>query len=545
MRGLVNDSLRFLIARMIVLLGIVLSLRQRFRIVRFAATQKRLKRKYRLHHDTPVVSYGPRVVESIRHAAARAGRDARFALTSGSTGEPKRILYTSCRLRSLKFTFTDMFARAVCEFGLKRTSLYVFSSFSGDASLTSMLLDEPKLPLYLSTLQAPYRVQLHPSIRTLVWQYGGSAVRLWLLTIANPGVLFATNPSTISTFFDELEADWTTRSQLVKDWHRHAHEFDPILQELVGRITSRGSAKRLRLVATSAGPIPLDQFAPAVRAYICWTGGYVKPFLDRLAEHLPAPRYRLIPMFSMSTETVETEAVFHNGEVQFLPLAPGVVYEFIPADVNDSTQNLISPSQLNPGQTYAMVVSDGYGLNRYQTGDLFACHRLRNGLPDLTFLRRRALEYSFIGEKVTADQLNIVFDRLRSEHREILADAFLTCVPSLPLNENPHYKVILISDSQMTTDTDLLAARCDELLSTLNCEYKNKRTCGLLAPTKFLQTAAAAFAQGFENSWETQFKFLPLYRRTWESVCVPQMNASSIALSHKNTRHLAQTTSLQ
>lgn len=247
----------------------------------------------------------------------------------------------------------------------------------------------------------------------------------------------------------------------------------------------------------------------------------------------------------MSTETVETESVFHNGEVQFLPLAPGVVYEFIPADVNDSTQNLISPSQLNPGQTYAMVVSDGYGLNRYQTGDLFACRRLRNGLPDLAFLSRRALEYSFIGEKVTADQLNIVFDRLRSEHREILGDAFLTCVPSLPLNENPHYKVILISDSQMTTDTDLLAARCDELLSTLNCEYKNKRTSGLLAPTKFLQMAAAAFAQGFENSWETQFKFLPLYRRTWESVCVPQMKASSIALSHKNTRHLTQTTSLQ
>jgi len=542
MRELVNDALRFLIARMIMLLGIVLNVGQRFRITRFAAKQRRLKRKYRLHADTPVVSYGPRVVESIRHTAAHAGRDARFALTSGSTGEPKQILYTNRRLRVLKFTFTDMFARAVRAYGLKRSSLYVFSSFSRDASLTSMLLDETKLPVYFSTLQAPYRIQHHHSLRTLVSLYGASAVRLWLLAITNPGVLYATNPSTISTFLDELQTNWLTCSRLATDWHNDPNKFDPTLRQLVRRVTSRGSTKRLRLIATSASPISLEDFAPAVRAYICWTGGYVKPFLDRLAKHLPPPHYRLIPMYSMSTETVETENLFRNGHVQFLPLARGVVYEFIPAGADDYAQNLIAPAQLTPGQTYVLVVSDSYGLRRYQTGDLFTCRRMTNGLPDLAFLRRRALEYSFIGEKVTAEQLNIVFDRLRTEHPAALADAFLTCVPSLTLNEKPHYKIILIRDSQITPGTDLLAAECDELLSNLNCEYKNKRANGSLAPAKFIQTSAASFAQGFENSWETQFKFLPLYLRTWESVYVSQLNAPSIALSQKNTRRLTQTT---
>lgn len=545
MSELVNDALRFLIARMIMLLGVVLNLRQRFQITRFAANQRRLKRKYRLHADTPVVSYGPRVVESVRHAAARVGRDARFALTSGSTGEPKKILYTNRRLRALKFTFTDMFARAVRTYGLKRTSLYVFSSFSRDASLTSMLLDETKQPVYFSTLQAPYRIQHHHSIRALVSQYGASAVRLWLIAIANPSVLYATNPSTISTFFDELQTNWLPCSRLATDWYNDPNKFDPTLRRLVRRVTSRGSTKRLRLIATSASPLALKDFAPAVGAYICWTGGYVKPFLDRLARHLPPPRYRLIPMYSMSTETVETEPVFRNGDVQFLPLARGVVYEFIAAGANDHAQNLIAPAQLTPGQTYALVVSDSYGLRRYQTGDLFACRRMTNGLPDLAFLRRRALEYSFIGEKVTAEQLNIVFDRLRTEHPATLADAFLTCVPSLPLNEQPHYKIILIRDSRITPDTDLLAAECDRLLSNLNCEYKNKRANGSLAPARFIQTSAASFAQAFENSWETQFKFLPLYLRTWESVYVSQLNAPSIALSQKNTRRLAQTTSLQ
>jgi hypothetical protein len=172
----------------------------------------------------------------------------------------------------------------------------------------------------------------------------------------------------------------------------------------------------------------------------------------------------------MSTETVETETVFHNFDVQFLPLARGIVYEFIPAGANDDAQNLIAPSQLMPGETYAMVVSDSYGLRRYQTGDLFECRRMTNGLPDLAFLRRRALEYSFIGEKVTAEQLKVVFSQVRAHFAEAIGDGFLTCVPSLPQNETPHYKFVLVRDSNNGLDTDLLAHLCDQLLSQLNRE---------------------------------------------------------------------------
>lgn len=545
MRGLVNDAFRFMIARLITLLGAVLDARQRIRIRGFGAKQRRLRRRYRIYNDTPVVSYGPRVVESIRHAAVRAGRDARFAMTSGSTGQPKKILYTRHRLRSLKFTFSDMFARACCAYGLRRTSLYVFSSFQQDASLTSMLLSEPKLPPYFSTLQAPYRVQQHPAIQTLASEYGATAVRLWILTLANPGVLYATNPSTILTFFDALKTNWLACSKLSRDWHHNPGAFDPTVRRIARRLDSRGSAERLRLIATSSHALPPDRLAPAVQAYICWTGGYVRPFLDRLADHLPPPRYRLIPMYSMSTETVETETVFRNRNAHFLPLAIGVVCEFFDLRATDAPANLLTPAQLKPGETYAMVISDRYGLRRYQTGDLFECRRTINGLPDLAFVRRRALEYSFIGEKVTAEQLNAVFDQLQAQHPETLNGGFLTCVPSLPRNENPHYKLVLISDLKPTLNTDLLAKQCDELLRLMNCEYKNKRVGGTLGPIDFVQTTAAEFAERFANTWETQFKFLPLYRRTWESTDVPQLNASNIFLSDKNTRLFMQATTLQ
>lgn len=548
MTGLVNDALRYVIAWAIRLLGVVLEIRQRLRILRYAPNQRRLRRKYRIHSDTPVLAYGPRVVEAIRHAAAHAARDTQFALTSGSTGEPKKLLYTKRRLRKLKLTFSDMFIRACRDHGLQRTSLYVFSSFHRDSSLTSLLLNEAKLPSYFSTLQAPYRVQQHESIRSLVSEYGATAVRLWLLTIANPGVLYATNPSTISAFFDELKTNWSTCSKLVNDWHSHPQRFDRAVRKIARRLDSRGSAERVRLIATSPTPVPLKHFAPAASAYICWTGGYVKPFLDRLAVHLPASHYRLIPMYSMSTETVETETVFRNRGVHFLPLASGVVYEFIKAGAEDEPENVLQPGQLKRGEMYAMVVSDGYGLRRYQTGDLFACRRIVDGLPDLAFLRRRALEYSFVGEKVTAEQLAEVFETLR----EVLSDGFLTCVPSLPVHGLPHYQICFVSSEHeldAQNDAQNLASHCDELLSTLNCEYKHKRANGTLGPMTFIQTDAAEFAQRFGATWEAQFKFLPLYQRTWESVeprpDVPHLNASHLNLSHKNTAQPSQTTSLQ
>lgn len=232
----------------------------------------------------------------------------------------------------------------------------------------------------------------------------------------------------------------------------------------------------------------------------------MKPFLDRLATHLPSPRYELIPMYSMSTETIETLPYFRDREAAFLPLAPGVVYEFM-----DDAENLLNAHQLEPDKLYAMIVSDAYGLRRYQTNDLFLCKRKILGLPDLSFVRRRTLEYSFTGEKLTAEQLSIVFEQLRTSYGELLADSFLTCVPSYP----PHYKVLLIGDSNVENSHDFLAARCDELLCEINCEYRSKRASGRLGPVEVVSTKFKDFV-AMNGNWETQFKFLPLIMSSFD-----------------------------
>jgi hypothetical protein len=502
MRALLNDCLRQIIGWTIRLIGLAGSGWQRVRIITFRADQKRLKRKYRISDNTPVISYGPEVERSIRNATHKHASNARFATTSGSTGKPKQILYTRRRLLALKLTFSDMFARACYAFRLKRTSLYVFSSFETDTSLTSLLLDENKLPNYLSTLQAPYRVQHHPAMRSLVSRYGAPAVRLWLLTVSNPGVLYSTNPSTLSTFLDELARDWSRSSKLIKGWCNAPASFSPAIHKIFRRLESRGCARRLKQIALSDGPIPLSLCAPAVTAYICWTGGYVQPFLERLATHLPASRYMLIPMYSMSTETIETLPYFRGHDIAFLPIAPGVLYEFM-----DDAGNVIDADQLKRGKLYEMGISDAYGLRRYRTDDLFLCKRMVHALPDLTFVRRRTLEYSFTGEKLTGEQISAVFDQLRARYPELLANQLLTCVPSQP---PPHYKVLLIGDSY-TTNHHELAACCDTLLREMNCEYRSKRASGRLGAIEVVSVRLENFA-AMNRTWETQFKFLPLIR---------------------------------
>ena len=162
---------------------------------------------------------------------------------------------------------------------------------------------------------------------------------------------------------------------------------------------------------------------------------------------------------------------------------------------NSTVRQSPEPHQLEPGKLYAMVVSDAYGLRRYQTDDLFLCKRKINGLPDLVFVRRRSLEYSFTGEKLTAEQLTAVFEQLRAMYPSQLADRFLTCVPtqSAPtqfLITDCYSSVINVPAT--ASSHDFIATRCDELLSEINCEYRSKRASGRLGPIDLLRTLKSA-----------------------------------------------------
>ena len=119
-----------------------------------------------------------------------------------------------------------------------------------------------------------------------------------------------------------------------------------------------------------------------------------------------------------------------------------------------------------------------------------------------------------------------VFQKLRAEYPQLAADKFLTCVPSHPIDEPiPHYKVVMVNghDESVGLPIDEIATRCNDLLSEVNLEYKSKFVSGRLGRVRFVCLSQREFlirvcGSQQSSSWEAQFKFLPLYRNTWESL---------------------------
>jgi hypothetical protein len=228
-------------------------------------------------------------------------------------------------------------------------------------------------------------------------------------------------------------------------------------------------------------------------------------------------------MYSMSTETIETIRVDSEGSSAFLPLAPGVLYEFIREGNPDQPEFLLRPGQLSVGCRYSLIVSDPYGLRRYQTEDIFECVGKVRGLPDLRFIRRRNLSYSFTGEKLTAEQLKLAYQEAENRFPDLRRQGVLTCFPSFSDAEStPCYRLVLIrtSAASETLPGDLLAV-VEKKLCEFNSEYESKVESRRLGRMTFEVITAGEFVRtlvGANAASESQFKFMPLYLRSWESV---------------------------
>ena len=319
MRAAWNDFLRAAMGWGMVAFGGLLTLRHRLRLRSFLKRQARLRRRYAICSEEPILPYGAQMEKSIRQAASRIPAPHYYAVTSGSTAEPKRTLYSRARLRSVKWTFSEVFLRMVHHSPIRRKSLYVFSSLQQEGeSLTGLMLRERGDVSFFSTLQAPYHIHRHPDLQQLTELYGDAALRLWVLALANPGLLYSTNPSTIAYFLDRLAHDWTASSSLVRDFHDRPADFAPRVLKLARRLESRGARAPLQAIACASRPMSFSECAPGVEAYICWTGGYVKPFLERIETYLPRAQYLRVPMYSNVTETivVTAEAATISTDIQ-------------------------------------------------------------------------------------------------------------------------------------------------------------------------------------------------------------------------------------
>ena len=520
-----NDSIRWLIARGIVFSAVGFHVISLVRVRVYRLNQRRLGRKYGIRATTPVRIYDSGTCNAVEDRFSRLDSAAVFVETSGTTDAPKKIAYDRRRFRRVRRIFIEALFCQLAGIPGHRT-LFIFASIGRDSTLTGRLLAEDGVPPYVCGLQAPHRVGNHAAIRGLAEAYGETAVRLWILALANPDVFYATNPSTLARFFEDVRGDWMRSRRLVADYVADPGGLPAVLGRIHRRIASRGAQDRLRAIAQSPAPLSPGRMFPSLRAFCCWDGGYVGPFIDQIREHLPSANYRHLPMYSMATETVETILALRDGLGHFLPMAPGVFYEFLEESMTDQPEHILLPEQLRPGRRYTMVVSDDYGLRRYQTEDLFECVGMVSGVPDLRFARRRTLSYSFTGEKLTGEQLKLAYRYAMARFPEMSGRVFLTCFPSKPDDRQlPRYRLVFVRTGNTVDATHGAITRCVERrLTELNEELRSKIQSRRLGTFAFETLDIPAFVAKVRagglggDGWESQFKFLPLYPKLWEAL---------------------------
>jgi hypothetical protein len=481
-----------------------------------ADRQAALRGRYQIDRDTPIEGYTEALRERVR------GSGHRIVTTSGSTAQPKELAYPRARTRMVRLLFARITLRCAAARQVKRPLIFTLSSLSEDGSLTAVMTGGT--PSLVDCLMTPNRVLHHPAFEPIIARYGLMAVRVWAMVMSSPGWLYSTNPSTQAVFFHKLGQDWDGARAMLRDWLADPGQFSVDVQRQTRRMVAPGWRSRAEAAMAAEAAAPVRQWLPALAVFSSWDGGNTRPFLTQVQRALPAAEF--IPMFSMSTETIETVTVFRGRQAHFLPIAPGVLYEFLPAAEDDDPAQLRSADALEVGEEYALVVSDAWGLRRYQTEDIFACVGTLDGLPDLQFCRRRGLTWSFTGEKLTSQHLEHAYRDLVRDF-PMLDGVQLTTAPSHPEGDRlPGYHLVLaVPGGVLDVDRQTLAERFDQHLRTINEEYESKRASDRLKPPRAsvidYDTLAAAIRGGADvqaRGWDSQFKLLPLLRTRWETL---------------------------
>ncbi|WPU66942.1 GH3 family domain-containing protein [Peredibacter starrii] len=423
--------------------------------------------------------------ERLQRMARQSGEKIFIAQTSGTRNVPKTVPYTATRMKLVQKTFLKSMITLTSPYRGRKT-FFVFSSVDDDSSLTSGMLQD-KEPNLVELLQAPYRFLTTPAGHQLRREIGLLSTRVALIAVTSPRFFYATNPSTLTHFLDEVQNEWPLIRESLKKCLKNS--------ELL-RLTD-GSQRLEKLIQEEK--FSLEALAPDLIGMITWDGGYVAPFLERLREKYP--KLVFIPMYSMSTETIETLPHRVKGKLHFLPTMKGVAPEFL------KDGEIVRELEVN--ETYTLIISDIWGLDRYDTQDEFEVVGFVNGLPDLRFKRRRNVTASMTGEKISEDQCLLLYQKLRK--RFGLEDLYLSLYGRM-LGDQAQYVLNLIGPKKEFPQLEVAA---NEILCSINSEYSSKIQSGRLLPLKVEALSVSAFAElmGQKVKWESQFKVMPLYEK--------------------------------
>ncbi len=474
------------------------------RVSRFVTDQKALREELHVESLTPQ-GYSENLRERIRCHHEQSPDNSRILFTSGTRSCSKEIWYPSDRIKALRRECIRQTALLAEELDSENFSFYLLASTSGDRSLSSAIFrgEEDSFwerKAFEGSIFSREQFQCETITCEQHW------IHLAGLLAVQPTLIVTVNPSSLLILIERCLEEWSDAARNLPQALSAITLPAAVREQALVRIAKVASAR-------NGAPAPQELFN-TLKGVFCWDGGYVAPYISSLASMLP-DHVRFFPMFSLSTETVGSlrlPAAFGHGAGT---IYPGVLYEFMKGE-GDTPETLIPAEELCPGEIATLIVSDRYGLRRYDTEDVFECTGKIGDVPFIRFLRRRGLQFSFTGEKITAEQVTDA--SLRISARLEVEDLGLACFPwaKPPHSSIPTYGVVCTARADVSLAQ--LEQEFDRTLAELNSEYRAKRQSDRLAPPRIVSLSTSELVSKVlprispeRRPTIGQFKLLPLY----------------------------------
>lgn len=402
-----------------------------------------------------------------------------FAMTSGTTGQPKYIPITDAVLKSYR--------RGWAVWGVHALDDH-FDAFGARLLQISSRMNEQTTPSgvpagAMSGLTANSQPRIvrrayvsPPEASTTA----DTATKYYLscrLGLQVPRVMPLTaNPSTLLGLARAMDA---RREDLLRDLSDGTLAGGLAIDDVVRRRIERrlaanpARAKELEAVIGRTGHLyPKDVWQlPLIGT---WKGGTLGLYLREMRECWGDPPIRDIGL--IASEGRFSIPIHDDGSAGVLDTM-SIFFEFIPEEeAGRPDAATLLPHEVEVGRCYYIVLTTPNGLVRYDIGDVVRVTGRMGPTPIIEFLSKGAHVSSLTGEKLTEHQVTVAVEdavqRLDLDLRNYcLAPAW---------GEVPGYS-LLVEEAEAPADraTDLAAA-VDRALAEQNVEYAGKRSSGRL-----------------------------------------------------------------
>jgi hypothetical protein len=415
-----------------------------------------------------------------------------FAMTSGTTGEPKRLPITDELFREYRAGWRIWGAGVYGDHSdlVRKKTLQLTSDWQQYCSPGGAPCGQ------ISGLAAASR----PRIANRIFLPSPATARIhnaaakhyatlrFALATDRVGMIITANPSTLVELARRTDRD---SSSLVRDIHDGTLSCDvpgEVRSALAHRIAHRSPerARELdRLIERHGSLLPKHAW-PKLSVLAVWTGGSVGVFLPQLADLYGSTAVRDHGLSaSEGRMTIPLEDGTSAGLLDFYHH----FFEFIPVDERGSANpTVLEAHELEAGRDYFIILTTSGGLYRYDIHDVVRCVRFEGQAPMLEFLNKGKNFSNVTGEKISEHQaIQAVEQSFR--HLGLAIDAF-TLAPVM--EENPRYLLLLEPKVHAGRQSEL-AHEVQLRLEQMNEEYAEKCASGRLLPIEIREVEAGTW----------------------------------------------------